>query len=139
MSRADYISIRYTRQWFLTRMRVLNRAEQRCQQCGKPNRTFVHTVISRALQTMWWRAMKPGAAWHVRHLGSEPCGICSPDKSCSPYRIIGAGCDPWMVRVVLTMAAIDGNYSNHEESNLQALCQWCHFQFLRTLKNKKAA
>ena len=91
---------RYPADWKDRRRAVLDRAGNRCELCGVPNRTFIQRRID---HPAIWRLMGPGGS----------------GKSFLWDRAI---------EVVLTVAHLDPTYSSHELKHLLALCQRCHLK-----------
>lgn len=68
-----------------------------------------------------WCHVTNGHIGHRDKLGTwlGECGVC----------LSGAGCDePRPVKIVLTIAHIDQDTTNNDDSNLAALCQRCHLR-----------
>jgi hypothetical protein len=114
--------------WNATRERVLKRAENRCEQCGVPNRK----VVMRAAG--WWAladslestlhmfgGSKDGRSefqfeWHPP-TGAGPLISGFPRLIC---RYVG---------IVLTIAHLNHTPGDDRDENLKALCQWCHLNY----------
>lgn len=89
--------------WRDTRRRILTRAKEKCEFCGKPNRRLVY--VTRDGSGRWW----PFA----------------------PNRILCLYIDKLTVHLiecVLTIAHLDHDPTNNDDSNLKALCQACHLK-----------
>lgn len=100
----------YGERWAEISRAVRERAGQRCQWCAAPNGARI------------WRVEGAGV-WSVdqktwRDEKGQPCE--RPAGRISP------------TRVVLTVAHIDQDSTNHAEGNLAALCQRCHLGHDRT-------
>jgi len=108
----------YGREWReVTRPRILARAGNKCEQCGKPNHALVETVTSPYWNRMWWRRLGAFAAW--RNAFGETTVL----------EIAGENSNMHRVRVVLTIAHLDHTPGHDEDANLKALCQWCHLNY----------
>ncbi len=110
------------RAWRETRTRILARAKQRCEQCGKPNAcrvftlTGVESVTDQAFPFMFWT--KFGLkAWRDSAGQRVPAGA-----------ILWRGL-PRPVYVVLTVAHLNHVAGDDRDENLKALCQWCHLNY----------
>jgi hypothetical protein len=107
-------------QWPEVRKRILARAKDRCEQCGKPNRKMVQTFSDRNPATgaplMFWAPLD-STAWrdHNRRLW--------------PHLRIIRGAQPHTIRVVLTIAHLNHTPGDDRDDNLKALCQWCHLNY----------
>lgn len=89
--------------WRETRKRILNRAKQECEVCGKPNRRRVY--VTRDGSGTWF----PFAPSHYLH-------ILIKDRTVH------------LIECVLTIAHLDHDPTNNADSNLKALCQACHLK-----------
>ena len=109
-------------EWKAARSRILARAGNCCEQCGKPNgeRVEIHTgkminILRHAgLPTMFWRAVSCG--WRDQW-----------GKAVLPSRTFG-----WKTRtitVVLTVGHLNHVAGDDRDENLRAFCQWCHLNF----------
>lgn len=96
-------------EWQITRARILKRAGNCCERCGRPNRRDVTTV--RDGTGRWYDLTE--ARW--KDAAGEPCE--------APYKRM-----LWRSRVVLTIAHLDFDPSNNDDANLLALCQHCHLK-----------
>ena len=86
------------------------RAEGRCEQCGRPHgRTVLHLGDGR-----WWDA--EAAQWRNGR-GRALRRLPSPDRWNGPI---------FTTRVILACAHLDHNPANSRPGNLKALCQRCH-------------
>ena len=96
-------------EWKRTRTRILKRAGNRCEICGRPNRRLVLVTLAGE----WW----------------DQAESCWRDKRGQP-------CEPAIkglarrVRVVLQCAHL--NHNPADDSNLATLCGRCHLNFDRT-------
>ena len=95
----------------------------KCEQCGKPDRKQVHEKTRprpcRGLPdpVMLWKPVSYPAYWTRDDRKTFP-QITAP--SSWPTRTI------WCV---LTVAHLDHTPGHDEDSNLKALCQWCHLNY----------
>ncbi len=105
--------------WGETRRRILERARNRCEQCGKPNGASVFTVTGKFARTplMFWRTVHGKGVWVNCYGGPLP----EP-----PARCHGT---PRMIRVVLTVAHLNHVAGDDRDENLRALCQWCRLNY----------
>jgi len=93
-------------EWKQARARVLKRAGNRCEFCGRPNKKFVLVTLA----GQWW----------------DESGGCWRDQKANP-------CHPTLrglarrVRVVLQCAHLNHNPADH--THLAALCGRCHLAF----------
>lgn len=87
----------YAPNWQEIRQSILERAENRCEQCSVPN----YKIGVRTKGGTWFDA-PPGY-----EVGQWFAGL-----KC--------------IRIVLTVAHLDHNIGNNDPSNLAALCQRCH-------------
>lgn len=100
--------------WLSIRQRILTRADNRCEQCGKPNRETVMTV-SGGYCFMAWTLCDGAAAW----------------RDCYGKIVarVSTSFAPRFVRVVLTIAHLNHVSGDDRDENLKALCQWCHLNY----------
>jgi len=117
-------------EWQAIRERILARANNKCERCGAPNRQVV------LRQYGWWtEATLSATVWAFNARFNKVPFISLPWKvagddgrpfehsHCCP----NTGKHRW-VRIVLTIAHLDHDPSHNDDSNLQALCQWCHLK-----------
>jgi 5-methylcytosine-specific restriction endonuclease McrA len=122
--RADLRHFYRTPEWRAARARVMARAGDKCEHCGKPNRANVWTstgVVELAprdrLPYMFWSpADSPRLVWHnqfgeLRELSEA---MLSPASW------------PRLIRVVIGVAHLNHVPGDERDENLRALCQWCH-------------
>ena len=103
----------YGRQWrTVTRPRILSRAENKCEECGAPDR---QTVLRTSKLPGWWFDRKGNAH--------------GPDGRTDLKDWIGTF---FPVRIVLTVAHLDHTPGHDDDDNLKALCQWCHLNYDKT-------
>jgi hypothetical protein len=117
----------YGRQWHEeTRPRILARAGDKCEHCGKPNRQEIETRLSprTADGLMFWTLTSTEAPprWYDR----EGKPVAPPFHWETENRL----------RVVICLAHLNHTPGDDRDDNLKALCQWCH---LRHDKTKHAA
>jgi hypothetical protein len=111
----------YGREWVtVTRPRILARAGDKCEQCGKPNHAQVDTLTEAydrmprvRVYVMYWK--RPRMKRWYSHRG-ELVRPGTPHRA-SPAR---------QIRVVLTVAHLNHTPGDDRDENLAALCQWCH-------------
>ena len=111
----------YGKEWRkVVRPRIIARARNHCERCGKPNGAHVQTIseamgpAQNRLYFMWWRrpGHAPGNVW-INHAAKVCQSIHLPPGLRS-------------VRVVLTVAHLNHVAGDDRDENLAALCQWCH-------------
>jgi 5-methylcytosine-specific restriction endonuclease McrA len=111
----------YPDNWPDIRRRILNRATPTgcvrplCEQCGVPNRTVVVRLTADRSQ---WRTM---AECMIR---LDESGDESNEYDHDP------------VTIVLTVAHLDHDPGNNDDSNLAAWCQRCHLNYDRGTKTR---
>jgi hypothetical protein len=122
---------KYPKDWPQIRERILKRDGRRCQGCG----IYHHAVGYRDESGEFVRnggngpcdASGYGATWPAWN----PLSYAEAKEYCEAYNCCGARDDRdnhWFV-VVLTIAHLDHDTTNNDESNLKALCQKCHLQY----------
>lgn len=96
------------------RPRILLRAENKCEKCGRPNGSIVFAVKYRG-KTKWFPTMEEAE--------TQPKTIEG-----KVGRLIE---NPKPVKIVLTIAHLDHDESNWDVSDarLQAMCQKCHLTY----------
>lgn len=107
----------YGKEWrTVTRPRILARAADKCEDCGKPNRRVVEQSAQPGPALIWRRLNKrtfgQGSGWRDNH-GKKLKGPVWPNNK-------------KLVRVVLTVAHVNHVSGDDRDENLKALCQWCH-------------
>ena len=116
----------YGKEWrTVTRPRILERAENRCEQCLKPNGKVVETVTFKGAggqPFMLWRSIRGWWGW----MNGKYSTTSATDEFFG-----GPG---WRrrsrkVRVVLTIAHLNHVSGDDRDENLKALCQWCHLNY----------
>jgi 5-methylcytosine-specific restriction endonuclease McrA len=90
--------------WQATRLRILARAGNCCEQCGKPNGQKVWVYRSEACGQNWTALI---------NVGPETVAMLRSGR----LRVI---------RVVLAIAHLNHIAGEDRDENLGALCQWCH-------------
>lgn len=98
---------KYPADWKQIRARILERAGHRCEQCRAVN----HQVVVRHVDSY---LDADGYVWDS--VTGESRGM-SRDSDYPGQR---------MVRIVLTIAHLDGQLVDHSDANLRCLCQRCH-------------
>ena len=113
--------------WRATRKRILERAEDKCEQCRKPNGQIVETHTGRTLSllrkpglpVMCWRSA--GSGWRTQQ-GAE----CKPPFG-DPRNALAVRFGPLRsIRVVIAVCHENGVSGDDRDENLFAWCQWCH-------------
>jgi hypothetical protein len=110
-----------------TRARIVKRAHNRCEQCGKPNRRRVWVCGTGGGQ--YWTLVKGALVqrWHYCF-----AGCAGKDSACGNFRLDAKG---WKqarrIRVVCTMAHLNHTPGDDRDENLKFLCQWCHLNYDR--------
>ena len=100
----------YGRQWQeVTRPRILKRARNKCEECGKPNRQKVW--VFSAFNRQFWRRTR------------KECWINCRTRALT---LIAPPREQRRIRVVLTIAHLNHTPGDDRDENLKALCQWCH-------------
>jgi hypothetical protein len=95
-------------EWKRARARILKRAGNRCEFCGRPNRKFVLVILG----GQWWD--EESGCW--RDKDGQPC---APTLKGLGRRI----------KVILQCAHL--NHKPEDHSQLAALCGRCHLNFDR--------
>jgi hypothetical protein len=109
--RPDLLPLYRTPEYKAARASLVERAGNKCEQCGKPNGEVVETVTGFTDRPrMYWRSVGP---W-FDHMGRGVESI---------------GDTPHRVKVVCTFAHLDHNPANNAEDNKAFLCQWCHLHY----------
>lgn len=104
---------RYPKDWKAIRARILARAGNACEQCRAPNGvTIVRGEDAAALGTYM---LEDGV-------------VHDEDTGAVLGRARGSEYEGRWVKVVLTIAHLDHDESNNDESNLRALCQLHHLR-----------
>ena len=99
-----------TPEYKAARERIVARAKNKCEQCGKRNHRRVHARY--LMGRMWWSYS--ATVWRDQH-GKKNV----PPRAARHTR----------VKVVCTMAHLDHNPANNADDNLKLLCQWCHLNY----------
>lgn len=100
---------RYPDNWKEIRQGILERAGDRCEWCGRPNRRRI-LVAGRGDDTMWYDQDR--GVWR---------NISGQERDRGPGVSTRRPVD-----VVLTIAHLDHTPENNADRNLRALCQQCH-------------
>jgi hypothetical protein len=115
----------YGVEWRAVRARILARAGNCCEQCGKPDRLAVWVYSSQDCGQYWSLCLGPSQDWIYCLYGGggnfrlNPSGTTEAQES-GRLRLI---------RVVLTIAHLNHVAGDDRDENLKALCQWCHLNF----------
>jgi hypothetical protein len=100
--------------WRAIQARIRERAWNRCEQCGKPNREQVSTISGR--DWMYWRA---SMGYWTDETGKEFPQLAIAESDIDVRRI----------RVQLHVAHLNHTPGDDRDENLKLLCQWCHFHY----------
>ncbi len=108
----------------VTRPKILARAGNKCEQCGKPDRSTVW-VISLPVsgrRTQFWQCSEALAWVRCSDGAAFPNSVFVPTfrSEMAAYRTI---------LVVLTIAHLNHTPGDDRDENLKALCQWCHLNW----------
>lgn len=108
------------------RPRILERAANKCEQCGAVNHTWIMRHLDHPERFIVWDSAND----HAIKDGEEVCW----NEVDGEYRTEKP------VRVILTVAHLDQNINNNDPSNLRAFCQRCHLNHDRAdnLRRRKA-
>jgi 5-methylcytosine-specific restriction endonuclease McrA len=110
----------YPPDWKQIRDRILARAGNKCEQCGVPN--LEHG--SRDSTGKWWSSAEQ-YQYAEANDGDLPADL---SYEASP-----------LIKIVLTIAHVDHDTTNNDESNLRAWCQRCHNRHDAPYRAKNAA
>lgn len=102
---------RYPKDWKAIRVRILQRADDKCEQCQVPNGQLIARGQGRDAGTY----MLVGGTVFCDTTG-EKLGICRGTDYHSKS----------FTKIVLTIAHMDHALVDHSDGNLKALCQKCH-------------
>ena len=109
---------RYPPDWKAVSLRIRERAGQKCEDCGMPNKEM-GVVVSGG----FW-ALLDSPAWHDRH------------GSIVFVEVFGKPLPSWLdldkqraIRSVLTVAHLDHDPGNNADDNLRAKCAGCHLRY----------
>jgi hypothetical protein len=111
----------YGREWReQVRARILARAGGQCERCGKPDRRIVWTASGRRADGEHWMCWRLSRyePWRDQRGRTLPAGAPPPGRS-------------RRVRVILTVAHLNHDPRDNRDTNLAALCQWCHLNYDR--------
>lgn len=114
--------------WRATRARILERAGNRCEQCGVPNRKTVMRAAG------WW-ALADSVESTVHMMGGAIDGqkVFEFEWHAPARTHIQVSSFPRLicryVHIVLTIAHLNHVAGDDRDDNLKALCQWCHFNY----------
>lgn len=104
-----------TAAWKEARLRVLDRAGDRCESCKVPNGARIYRM--RNCPGWWW----------------SPFGDAHDESGVSVRNRPLIVEEARRVTIVLTVAHLDRIPGNDDEFNLRALCQSCHFAYDRAV------
>jgi len=118
--RKDLLPLYKTPEYKAARERIVERAGNCCEQCGKPNGAHVETLT--ALRgRMYWRGSGP---WRDQDGKRVMIGSKRWWDDLAG-RVLGVR----LIRVVLTLAHLDHNPKHNTDGNLKLLCQFCHLNY----------
>jgi len=106
---------RYPANWKEIRVRILNRADDKCEQCKVPNGEIVVRGTDRDSGTYMNQDAEVFDAENGEYLGQ--------------WRMSDYYCNGNGVKIVLTIAHLDHVPEHCEDDNLKALCQRCHLAY----------
>lgn len=98
-------------EWLAIRERIRARAGDRCEECGVKN----YALGGRGVNGAWHEALPVGEKL-LRLEWPKPGAIAT----CS------GGVMRRIIRIVCTVAHVDGNLTDHSDENLRFWCQQCH-------------
>lgn len=107
---------KYPKEWKRIRATILDRAQNRCEQCKATNHDWV------------WRGITSGR--HVYQTADmvvycANTGEWVADTCLDLREVVGLNGDK-LTKIVLTISHTDHDTTNNDPSNLRALCQRCH-------------
>lgn len=108
--------------WEAVRARILARAGNRCEQCGKRNhrRVWVFNPGQGAVAQCWSSVKGDGQRWRACGLGGTITRFKLRGQEWEQAR---------RIRVILTLAHLNHVPGDDRDENLKALCQWCHLHY----------
>lgn len=106
------------------RVRIIARAGNRCEQCGKPNGRLVWVYRSKTSRQCWTLSLRTQRWVYCRFGGSGNFSLLR-----SEVRALRSEKRLRRIRVVLTMAHLDHDAANGDDDNIRLLCQWCHLNY----------
>ena len=106
---------RYPADWPQIRERILQRARNRCEECG--------------LYNHWWGWRD--YAGKFNRVSKRPLIDAHPknDPPRPPFTVASTGGTIKIIEIVLTIAHLDHQPENCNPDNLRALCQRCHLAY----------
>jgi len=109
--------------WAARRARVLDRAGDCCERCGKPDREIVYTYTWQS-----WRFLDGHCEkiYHMAWIPEDGRHWCDEMGELLKQCIWPSRGLPRRIRVCITVAHLDHDPANMNEDNLAALCQWHH-------------
>lgn len=112
-----------------TRPRILRRANNRCEECKKPNGRHVW-VFANGPGSQCWTLFKNRQNWFWRGQMSKEDTEPLVGQHIQHLRL---NQNEWRaarrIRVVLTIAHLNHVSGDDRDDNLKALCQWCHLNY----------
>ena len=109
----------YPKDWAAISLRVRERAGQRCEQCRAPNGQQVARAADRYM-------LEDGQVFHAE------TGEFLGHERGSEFPALR------FTKIVLTVAHLDHDPRNNDDTNLRALCQRCHLAYDRDLHRENA-
>lgn len=109
--------------WKDTRRRILERAGNRCEACGKPDRGLIYTYTWQSRAQKFGAVKRYHMAWILADGGKE--WRDQDGAVCKAPLMRGL---PRKVKVNLGVAHLDNNPLNNADENLKALCSWNHLR-----------
>jgi hypothetical protein len=108
-----------TPEYKAARERVVKRAGNRCEQCGKPNHRRVWVYSSKACGQYWTAVKGDGQKWTYCFTGES-----------GGFKLFGRQWEQVRrIRVVLTVAHLNHTPGDDRDENLKLLCCWCHLNY----------
>ncbi len=110
----------YGAAWRLTRQRILDRAHDRCERCGKPNHALIWTYTWQTCDLVMGGERHYHMAWcqaGTLEWRDQNGSRCFAPRNRGNARVI---------RVKLTVAHQDHHPPNMADENLRCWCTWCH-------------
>lgn len=117
--RKEYRHLYRGPEWAAIRKRILERADNRCERCGKPHMQLVYALRDGSGRwAPWskdvWNAEIPGPGW--KNAKGEWIGAIEADAF------------PYLTLVKIGVAHLNHDPRDNSDDNLAALCQRCHLK-----------
>jgi len=113
---------KYPKNWLSEiRPRILKRAGNKCEKCGLENNQIVFAVRFRG-RSKWYQSFEDA--------NSDPNKTFESKRNNKTGKVEDVP-NPKSVKVVLTIAHLDHDETNHDVSDerLMAMCQMCHLRY----------